>query len=69
MQFFDKLQRDTQAAQSYLYAAPVLADLASGEFGLETYTRFLANAYHHVKHTVPLMMACGASLPKRLAWM
>ena len=28
--------------------------------------RFLDQAYHHVKHTVPLLMACGSRVPERL---
>jgi pyrroloquinoline quinone (PQQ) biosynthesis protein C len=30
---------------------------------------FLVEAYHHVKHTVPLLMACGSRLPARLEWL
>ena len=30
---------------------------------------FLTQAYHHVRHTVPLLMACGARLPARLEWL
>ncbi|WP_163031990.1 iron-containing redox enzyme family protein, partial [Pseudomonas viridiflava] len=30
---------------------------------------FLSQAYYHVRHTVPLMMACGARLPSRLEWL
>jgi pyrroloquinoline quinone (PQQ) biosynthesis protein C len=60
---------ETRSAQHYLYAAPILEDVAVGRFDLDTYVRFLTNAYHHVKHTVPLMMACGARLPDRSNWM
>ncbi len=40
--------------------------IREGRFDLEGYTWFLTQAYHHVKHTVPLMMACGGRLPERL---
>ncbi|MFC6671392.1 TenA family transcriptional regulator [Marinobacterium aestuariivivens] len=33
------------------------------------YLAFLHNAYHHVKHTVPLMMACGARLGDDREWL
>ncbi len=66
---FDKLKTETLESQRYLYAAPILEDVAAGRFDLTTYTAFLRNAYHHVRHTVPLMMACGARLPERLRWM
>ncbi len=69
MQPFDRLRSETQESQRYLYAAPILQDVADGRFDLDTYVRFLRNAYHHVRHTVPLMMACGARLPDRLRWL
>lgn len=66
---FDRLELATRDAQACLLTVPILDDVASGRFTLETYTRFLDNAYHHVRHTVPLMMACGARLPDRLRWL
>jgi len=69
MQPFDRLKKETEENQGYLYAAPILDDVAAGRFDLNTYTGFLRNAYHHVRHTVPLMMACGSRLPERLRWM
>ena len=66
MTFFDVLQRDTSEARLHLTGAPVIHAIARGEFELKGYTWFLTQAYHHVKHTVPLMMACGARLPERL---
>lgn len=69
MQPFQILETRTSRARDYLYAAPILEDVALGRFDLATYVRFLTNAYHHVKHTVPLMMACGARLPERLRWL
>lgn len=66
---FERLEAETRDARDYLYSSPILADVAIGSFDLNTYVRFLGNAYHHVKHTVPLMMACGAGLPERLQWM
>ena len=32
-------------------------------------SRFLREAYHHVRHTVPLLRACKAALPARRAWL
>ncbi len=40
-----------------------------GIITLEAYRAFLAEAYHHVRHTVPLLMACGSRLPRRLEWL
>jgi len=69
MRPYDKLKFDTRSAQQYLFSAPILEDVALGRFDVDTYVRFLTNAYHHVRHTVPLLMACGARLPDRLGWM
>jgi thiaminase len=44
----------------------VVKAIGEGRFSLESYRWFLTQAYHHVKHTVPLMMACGGRLPQRL---
>ena len=33
-----------------------------GDVSLDTYVAFLTEAYHHVRHTVPLLMACGSRL-------
>ncbi|HEY6611682.1 MAG TPA: iron-containing redox enzyme family protein [Pseudomonas sp.] len=50
-------------------AAPIFAEVLAGRISLDSYVAFLAQAYHHVKHTVPLLMACGARLPERLEWL
>ncbi|WP_152208186.1 TenA family transcriptional regulator [Marinobacter changyiensis] len=66
MKFFEALQSETRDARGHVMTAPVLAAVAGGQFDLGGYQHFLVQAYHHVKHTVPLMMACGARLPERL---
>lgn len=66
MTFFDQLQSETADARAHVTSAPVITTIREGRFNLEGYTWFLTQAYHHVKHTVPLMMACGAQLPARL---
>jgi pyrroloquinoline quinone (PQQ) biosynthesis protein C len=69
MSFFDTLQQQTQTERDYLLAAPIFAEVMAGRITLESYVAFLGQAYHHVKHTVPLLMACGARLPERLEWL
>lgn len=66
MAFFDRLQSETTQARSHITSAPVIQAIHQGRFDLNGYTWFLTQAYHHVKHTVPLMMACGGRLPERL---
>jgi len=66
MAFFDRLQSETAQARAHVTGAPVIEAIREGRFDLTGYTWFLTQAYHHVKHTVPLMMACGGRLPERL---
>ncbi|WP_027909837.1 TenA family transcriptional regulator [Pseudomonas sp. URMO17WK12:I4] len=69
MSFFDELQSATAAERQALYATPVIREALAGQVSLEGYRAFLTQAYYHVRHTVPLMMACGARLPVRLEWL
>lgn len=65
MRFFEMLQKETEMARQHVLSAPVIPAVIDGRFDLEGYRYFLEQAFHHVKHTVPLMMACGARLPAR----
>jgi hypothetical protein len=64
MTFFERLQSDTAAERDYLLAAPIIRRcLSGGHFTREEYIAFLREAFHHVRHTVPLLMAVGSWLP------
>ena len=69
MSFFDRLQEATRHERHELFNLPIIRDALEGKVSLESYRAFLAQAYYHVRHTVPLMMACGARLPSRLEWL
>lgn len=69
MTFFERLQRDTAAERSLLVQAPIIQGCLRGEVSLPSYLAFLGQAYHHVRHTVPLLLACKAALPERHAWL
>ena len=69
MNIFDQLQEQTKAEREYLLSAPIIAQVMAGTVSPASYVAFLGQAYHHVKHTVPLLMACGARLPERLEWL
>lgn len=69
MNFYEKLEADTQKERNYLHQAPIIRRCFEGEICLEDYTAFLCQAYHHVKHTVPLLMATGAELPESKEWL
>ncbi|MCE7612967.1 iron-containing redox enzyme family protein [Vibrio fluvialis] len=68
-EFFQTLKQQTLAAQQTMLQAPIFALCAKGDIDRETYIAFLTQAYHHVKHTVPLLMACGGRLPEKYEWL
>jgi pyrroloquinoline quinone (PQQ) biosynthesis protein C len=62
MAFFEELQQRTAAARAELLAVPSIQESLAGRVTRGRYVAFLREAYHHVKHTVPLLMACGSRL-------
>jgi pyrroloquinoline quinone (PQQ) biosynthesis protein C len=69
MPYFEILQQRTEAARAGLFAVPVIRDCLAGRVSRAQYIAFLTEAYHHVKHTVPLLMACGSRLPESAGWL
>jgi pyrroloquinoline quinone (PQQ) biosynthesis protein C len=69
MSFFEQLTNATASARGGLLALPIFERARRGEVRLVDYTAFLTQAYHHVRHTVPLLMAVGARLPDDKAWL
>lgn len=69
MSFYEELHAATEPARREFLAIPFLQDGVAGRLPLPSYVAFLTQAYHHVKHTLPLLMACGARLPERLEWL
>ena len=69
MHLYEQLRRDTVDERNYLLAAPAIQRALTGQVTLDLYVEFLTQAYHHVRHTVPLLMAVGAHLPPRHEWL
>lgn len=69
MSFFESLHNETDTARATLLSAPIIQRALDGRIELPEYAAFLGQAYHHVKHTVPLLMATGARLPERHGWL
>jgi len=69
MSFSERLVHATQNERETLLQSPIIADCFKGQVSLDSYVAFLTEAYHHVRHTVPLLMACGSRLPERLDWL
>jgi len=57
MSFFERLERETATERMALYSVPQLVDGVQGKISRETYLAYLAEAYHHVSQTVPLLTA------------
>lgn len=69
MSFHDQLLDATRPEREALLSLPLFADALAGRVTRAMYIDFLTQAYHHVKHTVPLMMACGARLTDEQEWL
>ncbi|HXW10993.1 MAG TPA: iron-containing redox enzyme family protein, partial [Steroidobacteraceae bacterium] len=68
MHLYERLQAETAADRARLLAAPPIQRALRGDVTRELYVEFLTQAYHHVRHTVPLMMAAGGRLSERQGW-
>ncbi|MBX7250058.1 MAG: iron-containing redox enzyme family protein [Caulobacteraceae bacterium] len=62
MSFFQRLAAETAAERTALLATPQIRDGLAGRISLATYVAYLTEAYHHVKHTVPLMLEARARM-------
>jgi heme oxygenase len=60
MNFHTRLLEETAAERAALIATPIIQVCLRGEVSLGSYLAFLNQAYHHVRHTVPLLEACRA---------
>ena len=69
MPFYEQLVAATEVDRGKFLAIPILQHALQGDIDEQAYVAFLGQAYHHVKHTVPLLMACGARLPDHLHWL
>ena len=69
MGFAQRLALETADDRAWLLAAPAIQRCMAGDVTRSLYVAFLTQAYHHVKHTVPLLMAVGSRLPDRHAWL
>ena len=69
MTFYQELLAATETERKELLSLPLITQGAMGKLSLQTYVAFLNQAYHHVKHTVPLLMACGGRLSEQYEWL
>ena len=69
MSFHARLVDETANERLGLLSTPIIQGCLRGEVSLPSYLAFLREAYHHVRHTVPLMQACKRALPERNRWL
>ena len=69
MSFHERLLAETEQARQGLLTAPIIQGCLRGEVSVPSYVAFLTEAYHHVRHTVPLLTACRDALPDRHRWL
>jgi pyrroloquinoline quinone (PQQ) biosynthesis protein C len=67
--FYEELVEGTESERNNLLSIPILQSGVKGEITIAQYKEFLTQAYHHVKYTVPLLMACGSLLPEEYEWL
>jgi pyrroloquinoline quinone (PQQ) biosynthesis protein C len=65
--FREQLRLATARDRDDLLQAPVIIGALAGQISRARYVAFLTQAWHHVRYTVPLLMAVGAKLPDRHA--
>jgi len=68
MPLFDQLVKETEKDRQELMRAPIIERTLNRNIVIDDYIAFLAQAYHHVSHTVPLLMLVGAKLKKDQEW-
>lgn len=69
MPFYERLLSETAKEREELFNVPLIKAGSVGAVSLAAYVAFLTEAYHHVKHTVPLLRLCGSKLPERYEWL
>lgn len=67
--FFNVLMSSTKEERAEFQKIESLKKGSLGEISLQNYQAFLTQAFHHVKHTTPLLMACGSRIPAHKEWM
>lgn len=67
--YFDELVATTASARQSLITQPLIQRALAGEVTRRDYLEFLKQAYHHVRHTIPLLMACGTRIGNDRPWL
>lgn len=69
MQLYQRLLNEITQERNHLLSAPIIQRCFVGDICVDDYVAFLTQAFHHVKHTVPLLMSVGARLSDDREWL
>lgn len=69
VRFFDRIVAETARERERLYATPQIRDGLAGRISRATYIAYLTQAYHHVRHTVPLLEFARSRLAEDQTWL
>ncbi len=64
---YERLGRETAQERDFLLSSPQIQSALAGRISRQAYLDYLAQAYHHVKHTAPLFRAARGRLTERQA--
>lgn len=67
--FYEQLKATTEPDRQQLINSEIIVRCMARNVSLSEYIDYLTQAYHHVKFTVPLLMAVGARLPESYEWL
>lgn len=67
--FYEQLKAATESDRQQLISSEIIVRCMARNVTLSEYIDYLTQAYHHVKFTVPLLMAVGARLPESYEWL
>ncbi len=67
--FYETLISQTEKARNRFLGLEAIKRGMEGSISRETYIAFLTQAYYHVRHTVPLLMACGSRVSLEQEWL
>ncbi len=67
--FYEQLKQATEVDRQRLVNSEIIQRCMARNVTLDEYIDYLTQAYHHVKFTVPLLMAVGANLPEKYEWL
>lgn len=65
MSFYDELLAETEAARNEFFSIPIVLEAAQNGVDRNLYIAYLTEAYHHVRHTCPLLAHALAHCPKQ----